>query len=73
VVRPGLGKLSGPTMGRTKREKLVKANPFLERFTVAYLSRPQNARSWFIVAPQADPAAATVARGLPGSVGNARI
>jgi hypothetical protein len=25
------------TTGRTKREKLVKANPFLERFTVADL------------------------------------
>ena len=50
--------------GRTKREKLVKANPFLERFTVADL------RNWAdrkmrapIVAPQAKPAA-TVALGL---------
>jgi hypothetical protein len=50
--------------GRTNREKLVKANPFLERFTVADL------RNWAdrkmrapIVAPQAKPAA-TVALGL---------
>ena len=31
---------SADATGRTKREKLVKANPFLERFTVADL------RSW---------------------------
>ena len=31
---------SADATGRTKREKIVKANPFLERFTVADL------RSW---------------------------
>jgi hypothetical protein len=28
---------SADTTGRTNREKLIKANPFLERFTVADL------------------------------------
>ena len=30
---------SADATGRTKREKLVKANPFLERFTVADLKK----------------------------------
>jgi hypothetical protein len=40
---------SADATGRTKREKIIKANPFLEGFTVADLRNGRTAKCAFLV------------------------